>query len=151
MRRMIDLHETSAQDSGARIVFTCGFDSIPSDLGVHYAQQQMMSIHNQYASQVKCRIGKTKGGMSGGTVVSMMNMMEEIKHDPGIKDLLADPYGLDPVNMPRGLDEQDQSTAVYDLDFKAWTAPFVIAAINTRDHPGIDGGHNKWRGPGFEV
>jgi len=132
MRRMIDLYETTAQSTGARIVHTCGFDSIPSDLGVHFAQSQMKQAHGNYASEVKCRIGKTRGGMSGGTVASMMNMMEEMKADPSLKDLLADPYSLNPVNTPHGNDGQDQMAALYDLDFRQWTAPFVMAAINTR-------------------
>jgi short subunit dehydrogenase-like uncharacterized protein len=132
MRRMIDLYETTAQSTGARIVHTCGFDSIPSDLGVHFAQSQMKKVHGLYANEVKCRIGKTKGGMSGGTVASMMNMMEEMKTDPSLKVLLADPYSLNPVNTPPGSDTQDQVGALYDLDFKQWTAPFVMAAINTR-------------------
>ena len=132
MRRMIDLYETTAQSTGARIVHTCGFDSIPSDLGVHFAQSQMKEIHGSYATEVKCRIGKTKGGMSGGTVASMMNMMEEMKTDPSLRSLLADPYSLNPVNTPPGIDKQDQMGAQYDAEFRQWTAPFVMAAINTR-------------------
>jgi len=132
MRRMIDLYETTAQSTGAKIVHTCGFDSIPSDLGVHFAQSGMKKNHGTYAHEVKCRIGETKGGMSGGTVASMMNMMEEMKADPSLRGLLADPYSLNPVNTPPGTDKQDQLGALYDLDFKQWTAPFVMAAINTR-------------------
>ena len=79
MRRMIDLYETTAQSTGAKIVHTCGFDSIPSDLGVHFAQAEMQKNHGTYAREVKCRIGETKGGMSGGTVASMMNMMEQFQ------------------------------------------------------------------------
>ena len=132
MRRMIDLYETTAQSTGAKIVHTCGFDSIPSDLGVHFAQAEMQKNHGTYAREVKCRIGETKGGMSGGTVASMMNMMEEMKTDPSLRGLLADPYSLNPVNTPPGTDKQDQMGASYDHDFRQWTAPFVMAAINTR-------------------
>jgi len=132
MRRMIDLYETTAQSTGAKIVHTCGFDSIPSDLGVHFAQSEMQKNHGTYAREVKCRIRETKGGMSGGTVASMMNMMEEMKTDPSLRGLLADPYSLNPVNTPPGTDKQDQISASYDHDFRQWTAPFVMAAINTR-------------------
>ncbi len=132
MRRMIDRHETRARASGARIVFTCGYDSIPSDLGVLFAQNQMMAKYQEYATEIKCRIGKTKGGMSGGTVASMLNMLEEIRLDPSIKAQLADPYGLNPVNTPAGVDKRDQVSAKFDPDFNQWTAPFVMAMINTR-------------------
>ena len=81
---------------------TCGFDSIPSDLGTFYVQEQMHARHGVYAKQVKYRVVKAEGGMSGGTIASMMNMMEEIKADPRVGDIVKDPYALDPLNMPRG-------------------------------------------------
>lgn len=132
MREMIDKHHTTAEQSGARIVHTCGFDSIPSDLGAFYLQQEMQSRHGAYASRIKYRVAKSAGGVSGGTVASMMNMMEEAKDNPGILDVINDPYALNPANMPRGEDGPDQTTAEYDQDFRQWTAPFVMAGINTR-------------------
>ena len=132
MRKMIDSYQSQAEASGATIVHTCGFDSIPSDMGVFYLQKKMQEAHGCHASTVKFRVGDTSGGVSGGTVASMMNMMEEGKVDPSILDLIADPYALNPQNMPRGEDGPDQSAAIYDADFKQWTAPFVMAAINTR-------------------
>ncbi len=132
MHRVINEYQTTAEASGARIVHTCGFDSIPSDLGVFYVQAQMHARHGVYAQQVKYRVVKAEGGMSGGTVASMMNMMEEVKADPGIGEIINDPYALDPVNMPRGPDGPDQVAPLYDAQFKQWTAPFVMAAINTR-------------------
>jgi len=132
MRKMIDQHQTAAEDSGARIVHTCGFDSIPSDLGVHFLQNRMEEKHGLMAQEVKFRVAKMAGGMSGGTVASMMNMMDEMKVDPELAKLMQDPYALDPRNMPRGQDENDQMGARYDEDAKQWTAPFIMAAINTR-------------------
>jgi len=132
MRKMIDSYQSQAEASGATIVHTCGFDSIPSDMGVFYLQKKMQETHGCHASTVKFRVGDTSGGVSGGTVASMMNMMEEGKVDPSILDLIADPYALNPQNMPRGEDGPDQAAAIYDADFKQWTAPFVMAAINTR-------------------
>jgi short subunit dehydrogenase-like uncharacterized protein len=132
MRKMIDSYQSQSEASGATIVHTCGFDSIPSDMGVFYLQKKMQEAHGCHASTVKFRVGDTSGGVSGGTVASMMNMMEEGKVDPSILDLIADPYALNPQNMPRGEDGPDQSAAIYDADFKQWTAPFVMAAINTR-------------------
>ncbi len=132
MRRMIDVHQTRAEQSGARIVHTCGFDSIPSDLGVHFLQREMQKKHGCFASTINCRVAKTRGGMSGGTVDSLMNMMEEARTDASILEILADPYALNPLNMPRGDDVNDQTGTKYDEDFKQWTAPFVMAGINTR-------------------
>lgn len=132
MVRTIEQFQSLAESSGAKIVHTCGFDSIPSDLGVFYLQQQMRALHDTNAVEVKYRVGDTSGGVSGGTVASLMNMMEEVKQDPSITDILSDPYSLNPQNMPRGEDGQDQSAALYDLDFMQWTAPFAMAGVNTR-------------------
>jgi short subunit dehydrogenase-like uncharacterized protein len=132
MVKTIEQFQTAAEASGAKIVHTCGFDSIPSDMGVYYLQQQMQKQFGQYAAEVKYRVGDTVGGVSGGTIASMMNMMEEARVDPGITEILKDPYSLNPPNMPRGEDGQDQIGALYDLDFMQWTGPFVMAGINTR-------------------
>lgn len=130
MRKMIDTHSAAAQDSGARIVHTCGFDSIPSDIGVYFMQQQMQAAHGVAAQQIKYRTKAFKGGFSGGTVDSMMAMMEAAQADPSIMKIIADPYALNVTS--RGLDGMDNNMAYYDADFKSWVGPFVMAAINTR-------------------
>ena len=132
MRRMIDQHHVEAQNSGARIVHTCGFDSIPSDLGVFLLQRAMFEKHGVYSPNVKYRVVKASGGVSGGTIDSVVNMMEESKSDPSILPLIADPYALNPLNMPRGEDKKDKISVFYDEDFEQWTAPSVMAAVNTR-------------------
>lgn len=132
MRKMIDTHQDTAKSTGARIVHTCGFDSIPSDLGVLFLQDAMREAHGVPARHVKYRAAGFSGGFSGGTVASMMNMFDEMKHDPGLRDLAADPYALNPKGGPRGTDSNDQTGAIYDEDLHRWTLPFVMAAINTR-------------------
>jgi len=132
MRQMIEAHQATTEASGAKIVHTCGFDSIPSDLGTYFVQGEMHKAHGVYAPRVKYRVVGSKGGVSGGTVASMMNMMEEANANPEILDIIADPYALNPLNMPRGDDGADQTTAEYDKDFRQWTGPFVMAGINTR-------------------
>ena len=132
MRQMIEAHQVAAEASGARIVHTCGFDSIPSDLGTYFVQREMYKAHGVYAPRVKYRVVGSSGGVSGGTVASMMNMMEEASLNPEILDIIADPYALNPLNMPRGEDGADQTTVEYDKDFRQWTGPFVMAGINTR-------------------
>ena len=132
MRKMIDQYQTAAEASGAKIVHTCGFDSIPSDIGVYFLQQCMREKYLAQAAEIKYRVVSSAGGVSGGTVASMMNMMDEAKTDKSIFETLQDPYALNPLNQPRGPDGNDQMGTVYDHDFRQWTGPFMMAGINTR-------------------
>ncbi|TDG11889.1 saccharopine dehydrogenase [Seongchinamella unica] len=132
MARTIDRYLATARDSGARIVHTCGFDSIPSDLGTWYLQEQMFERYGEYADEVKSRVGKFSGGASGGTIASMMLMLEEAVDDPAVREALANPYSLNPEGEQWGPDELDSNQPQYDADFAQWTAPFVMAAINAR-------------------
>ena len=132
MRKMIDQYQTAAEVSGAKIVHTCGFDSIPSDIGVYFLQQCMRERYSAQAAEIKYRVVSSAGGVSGGTVASMMNMMDEAKIDKSIFETLRDPYALNPLNQPRGPDGNDQMGTVYDHDFRQWTGPFMMAGINTR-------------------
>jgi len=132
MMRVIAQYQQAAEASGARIVHTCGFDSVPFDLGTWRVQQIMHERHGLYAQQVKGRTGPTRGAFSGGTVASIFNMLEEAKDDPAIMQESANPYALYPDGIPPGEDGPDQTKAVYDPDFKRWTSPFMMAAINTR-------------------
>lgn len=130
MREMITAHQATAQASGARIVHTCGFDSIPSDLGVFCLQQHMIATHGVPARQIKFRLRGMSGGASGGTIDSMMAMMEKAKGDKAMLKSLSNPYLLND-NM-RGLDGPDRFSAFFDEDFDSWVGPFIMAAINTR-------------------
>jgi short subunit dehydrogenase-like uncharacterized protein len=94
MRRMIDAHEAQAKASGARIVFSCGFDSIPSDLGVLMLQNEMKARFGVTANRVRCRIRKMKGTFSGGTAASFKATMADAKKTPGVFDLLINPFAL---------------------------------------------------------
>ncbi|MEP5766432.1 MAG: saccharopine dehydrogenase NADP-binding domain-containing protein [Halieaceae bacterium] len=132
MHKMIAEHQATAAASGARIVHTCGFDSIPSDLGTLYLQNAMRDKHGVPAQHVKYRAADFAGGFSGGTVYSIINMMEEAAGNPALREVLADPYALNPPDSHRGTDKNDQTGAIYDEDFERWTLPFVMAAINTR-------------------
>ena len=132
MRKMIDQHEPAARKSGARIVHACGFDSIPSDIGVYYLQREAMRRFGKPCSSVKMRVRAIKGGASGGTVASMMNAMQEGQADRGVARILVHPYSLNPEDARSGPDQRDQTGPVHDKDLDAWTAPFVMAAINTK-------------------
>jgi short subunit dehydrogenase-like uncharacterized protein len=132
MARVIPAYQGSAAASGARIVHSCGFDSIPSDIGTWYLQQAMQRQHGVYARQVKTRVGRMRGGASGGTIASILNMLEEAQHDPAIRRVIDDPYALNPPGAATGPDQPDQGNARFDPTFGQWTSPFVMATINTR-------------------
>lgn len=132
MQKMIAAHQDTAVASGARIVHTCGFDSIPFDLGVLFLQNAMQASCGIPATHIKGRVAGFSGAFSGGTVASMINMFEEAARDPDLQARAADPYALNPVDAFRGTDGDDQTGAVYDQAFRRWTQPFMMAAINTR-------------------
>jgi short subunit dehydrogenase-like uncharacterized protein len=132
MRRMIDAHAATAEASGARIVHTCGFDSIPSDLGVWHLQQQALDRFDAPCEHVSMRVATMRGGASGGTIASMMNLMEEVSADPALRKLLADPFALAPPDQRTGPRQPDVNRPMRDDASGQWVAPFVMAAVNTR-------------------
>jgi len=132
MRRMIDAHEAAAQQSGARIVHACGFDSIPSDLGTWFVQREMRARHGVPARHVKLRVRSSQGGASGGTIASILHLLDEAGRDASIRRMLADPYALNPEGRRSGPDRNEGFAPERDDDFDAWTGPFAMAAVNTR-------------------
>jgi short subunit dehydrogenase-like uncharacterized protein len=132
MRRMIDAHHSAAQASGARIVHSCGFDSIPSDFGVWFLQREANRLHGVNCREIRMLVRVMKGGASGGTIASMTQAMDEARADRKIARILVDPYALNPEGEREGPDRRDQTGVVYDELAKSWTAPFVMAGINTK-------------------
>lgn len=132
IRRMLDHHESAAKQSGARIVNCCGFDSIPSDLGVYFVQQAAQERFAKPCQRVKLRVKAAKGGFSGGTVASLMNVAKEATKSPELRRQLADPYLLCLHGPANHAEQPDVKLATFDKDFDAWLAPFVMAGINTR-------------------
>jgi len=132
IRRMIATYERQAQESGARIVHCCGFDSIPFDLGVHFLQREAQARYRQPCTTVKMRVKSMRGGFSGGTFASVMNIVKEVAADPALRRALADPYALCPADYAPRVRQHDVKFAEYDNDFAAWTAPFIMGALNTR-------------------
>ena len=131
MRQMIDAHEATAKASGARIVFSCGFDSIPFDMGVWMLQNEMRSRFGHPASRVRGRVRKMKGTFSGGTAASLKATMAAAAADPGVLDLLRNPFSLTPgFEGPR---QPSGNKPMVDEALGLWVAPFVMAAINTRN------------------
>ncbi len=132
IRRMIDTHEETAKQTGARIVHCCGFDSVPSDLGVMFLQQQARERFGKPLQDVSLYVRKMKGGASGGTAHSMANGMEESAADPEVARLVAHAYGLNPRPLKERPKQPDLRGAKFDADVNQWIAPFVMAIINTR-------------------
>ena len=130
IRRMVDTYEDAAKASGARIVHCCGFDSIPSDLGVHYTQQQAQDVFGAPAKRIRMRVRRIKGGASGGTVASLMNVVKEAAADPALRKELANPYSVAGKTQPTR--QPNVKLAERDPVAGSWLTPFVMAAINTR-------------------
>jgi len=131
MRQMIDRYLAQAKASGARIVFSCGFDSIPFELGVLYLQNEAVRRFGEPAPRVKSRVRGMRGGFSGGTAASLDATMAAAARDPEVLALLKNPFSLTPGFQ--GPDQPKGNRAEYDEDLGLWTAPFVMAAINTRN------------------
>lgn len=132
MQRMIDEHGEAAVASGARIVHTCGFDSIPSDLGVWFTQEQAIERFGVPCTEIAMRVKAMRGGPSGGTIASGLNVMEELAADPALRKVLANPYALAPADMRTGPRQPNVTVPKTDDASKSWVAPFVMASINTR-------------------
>jgi len=131
MRQMIDAHQVRAQSSGARIVFSCGFDSLPFELGVFFCQETAKKTLGAPVSRVKGRVRAMKGTFSGGTAASMKATFAAAAKDLSLVALLKNPFVLTPGF--EGPKQPPGNKPLFDQDLDAWTAPFVMATINTRN------------------
>ena len=131
IRKMQLRHEADAIKSGARIVHCCGFDSIPSDLGVHFLQSNASEQFGQTCARIDMRVVSMKGGASGGTIASMINMVKEAVSDADLRRELQDPYSLCPQNHQFTVTQPEVKIA-YDAVAGGWITPFIMAGINTR-------------------
>jgi short subunit dehydrogenase-like uncharacterized protein len=132
IRCMVQRYEATARKSGARVVHCCGFDSIPSDMGVHFLQREAIKRLGAPCTRVKMRIKAMRGEFSGGTVASLMNVVKEAAADPMLRKELADPYSLCPAGNAPKVQQSNVRSAEFDVDFGAWVAPFMMSGINTR-------------------
>lgn len=129
---MLKKYEVSAKASGARIVHCSGFDSIPSDMGVYFTQQKANQSLGEYCKNISMRVKAAKGGASGGTIASMLNITEEVVKNPSLRRDLLNPYLVCPEGHNYKARQFDTKKPTFDKDFNGWTAPFIMAAINTR-------------------
>jgi short subunit dehydrogenase-like uncharacterized protein len=131
MKEMIEAHEHTARDSGARIVFSCGFDSIPFDLGVYYLQQSAEKSTGSKLSRIRGRVRSMKGTWSGGTLASFKATMAAAAKNPDVITALMDPFALTPDF--EGAEQPNGMVPMYDDVIGSWVAPFMMATINTKN------------------
>jgi len=123
-------HDEEAKKTGARLVFSCGFDSIPFDLGVWYAEEEAKKKFGGYAPRVRGRVRAMRGGLSGGTMASGQATMAAAQKDPSIFGVLMNPFALTPGFT--GPEQPDGNTPHEDKVTGAWVGPFMMAGINTK-------------------
>ncbi len=131
MHEMIAAHGETAKKSGARIVFSCGFDSVPFDLGVHFLQNAAMDKFGAPLSRVKGRVRAMKGTFSGGTLESFRLTMKAAAKNPELIKVLTNPFSL--AESFNGPQQPSGMAPIFDEDLNSWSAPFVMATINTKN------------------
>lgn len=131
MRQTIDKHQAAAEKSGARIMFSCGFDSVPFELGVYFVQQQAKKVLGATAARVKGRVRGMSGTLSGGTAASAKATFDAVAKDLSLVSILKDAFAL--TLGFKGPKQPAGNKPLYEEDLQSWTAPFMMALINTRN------------------
>jgi short subunit dehydrogenase-like uncharacterized protein len=131
MHKIISEYSDEAKQKGARIVFSCGFDSIPFDLGVLFVQEEAKAKYNKYAPSVRGRVRDMNGEFSGGTAASMKATMAALNSNPDLINVLINPHAL--CEGFQGAQQDDDSKPKYDEELDTWVAPFFMAPINTKN------------------
>ncbi len=131
MHEMIAAHAETAKASGARIVFSCGFDSVPFDLGVHYLQNAAIEKLSKPLPRIKGRVRAMKGTFSGGTLESFRLTMKAAAKNPDLIKVLSNPFSL--TESFTGPKQPSGMAPIFEEDLNSWSAPFVMATINTKN------------------
>ncbi len=131
MHEMINEYSAQAQETGSRIVFSCGFDSIPFDLGVYFLQKEVISQHGKPALNIRGRVRAMNGEFSGGTAASLGATMASLKKKPELFEVLANPFALS--NGYVGPEQPRDNKPLFDEKLETWVAPFFMAPINTKN------------------
>ncbi|MFL3005427.1 MAG: saccharopine dehydrogenase family protein [Candidatus Neomarinimicrobiota bacterium] len=133
IRESIDLFHEKALNNKCRIIHSCGFDSIPSDLGVLLLQKDSQEKFNKVCDNVNLYVSSIKGGLSGGTIYSMINIKKYIHSHPEKRNVLKSPYSLNPIDKIKNNVRQPVLKSVrWDNTFNKWTSPFLMSGVNTR-------------------
>ena len=132
IRTLIDNFHDEAKSKKIKIVNSCGFDSIPSDMGVYFIQNKIKKTCKNYAKSIKMRVAGIRGGISGGTYGSINNLLKEAYADKSVFKILNNPYGLNPKDKMEGMDKKDLRKIIFDKESNSWIYPFIMAGINTK-------------------
>ena len=132
IRTIIDSFHEKAKSKKIKIVNSCGFDSIPSDMGVYFIQNEIKKVYKNHARSIKMRVAGIRGGISGGTYGSINNLLKEAYADKSVFKVLNNPYGLNPKGKMVGLDKKDLRKIIFDKESNSWIYPFIMAGINTK-------------------
>ena len=132
IRTLIDNFHDEAKSKKIKIVNSCGFDSIPSDMGVYFIQNEIKKVYKNYAKSIKMRVAGIRGGISGGTYGSINNLLKESYADRNVFKVLNNPYGLNPKDKMEGMDKKDLRKIIFDKESNSWIYPFIMAGINTK-------------------
>ena len=131
MHQMIQEYNEIAKSSGARIVFSCGFDSIPFDLGVYLLQKKVVAHQGNPAKNVRGRVRAMNGEFSGGTAASMTATMASLKKKPELIEVLGNPFSL--TGGFEGPQQPNDSKPMFDEQLETWVSPFFMAPINSKN------------------
>jgi short subunit dehydrogenase-like uncharacterized protein len=131
MRQMVDALHQQAKETGARVAFSSGFDSIPFDLGVFMLQQEAKARFGAPAPRVKCRVRAMVGGFSGGTAASLGATLKALAANPSLIPIMQSPFGLTPGF--EGPEQPAGDKPFLDEATGSWAAPFIMAVINTKN------------------
>ena len=140
VRDLVEQAHEAARASGARIVVSCGFDSVPSDLAVHLLHRRARADGAGTLTDTTLRVRRLAGGLSGGTIDSMRLQLDRARRDPSLRRVLADPAALSGAGPGGGglgggraePGQPDVSRPFRDAETGEWDAPFVMAGYNTR-------------------
>lgn len=134
MRWSIETANEAAKASGARIVHTCGFDSIPSDIGTLLLHEEAQAGGHGELGETSFVVKSMRGGASGGTIDSLRTAVDTVKKDSSSRKILADPFALSPDRDadPDPSIDRDSLKPVHDDKLGGWLAPFVMGSVNTR-------------------
>ena len=132
IRRIIERHHEQAEERGVRLVHCCGFDAIPSDLGISLVQSEAVDRFGNPCPEVRTIVWRIRGGMSGGTAQSFVEVIAEATRDPEVRRAVGAPYSLNPPGEQSGPDTGLQRTPRHDGPTDTWTAPFIMAAVNEK-------------------
>jgi short subunit dehydrogenase-like uncharacterized protein len=136
-RQSIDDNHELARTTGARIVHSCGFDSIPSDIGVHVLDRQVKADDAGELTDTTLVVTSLRGGISGGTIDSMRHQLDVVKDDSKLRRVAASPYSLSPDRAAEpDLGRQDDTATLSGPEIsprlRGTLAPFFMASYNTR-------------------